>query len=49
MGRGIRRLVVLFESIDDLVTEADNRYVAESEGTSIVEPVLDEEIEQQIA
>jgi hypothetical protein len=45
MGRGIRRLVSLFESLETIVTEADNRLQAEVDGQERPPPTTDEETE----
>ena len=45
MGRGIRRLVSLFESLDVIINEADNRLQAEADGRVPLQPTTDEEIE----
>jgi hypothetical protein len=47
MGRGIRRLISLFESLEAIINEADNRLQAEADGrvTVPMEPTTDEEIE----
>lgn len=45
MGRGIRRLVSLFESLDAIINEADNRLQAEADGQVPLQPTTDEEIE----
>ncbi len=44
MGRGIRRLISLFESLEAIINEADNRLQAEADGRVTV-PTTDEEIE----
>jgi hypothetical protein len=45
MGRGIRRLISLFESLEAIINEADNRLQAEAEGQESPEPTNDEEVE----
>jgi hypothetical protein len=49
MGRGIRRLISLFESVDEIINEADRRIQAESDGHEPVVPTTDEESEEQEA
>ena len=49
MGRGIRRLVSLFESVDGIINEADRRVQAEADGHEPIVPTTDEEIEEQDA
>ena len=49
MGRGIRRLVSLFESVDGIINEADRRIQAEADGHEPIVPTTDEEIEEQDA
>lgn len=44
MGRGIRHLMSLFESLEAIINEADNRLQAEADGVA-QEPTTDEEIE----
>ncbi len=44
MGRGIRRLISLFDSLEAIINEADNRLQAEADGAA-QEPTTDEEIE----
>jgi hypothetical protein len=46
MGRGIRRLISLFESLESIMNEADNRLQAEADGQERSEPTTDEEIEE---
>jgi len=48
MGRGIRRLISLFESLEAIINEADNRFQAEADGVA-QEPTTDEEIEEHEA
>ena len=43
MGRGIRRLVSLFEPLDAIINEADSRLQAEADGGELPEPTTDEE------
>ena len=47
MGRGIRRLVSLFDSLETIINEADNRLQAEadSQGHSPPTTQADEEVE----
>ncbi len=45
MGRGIRRLVSLFESLVAIITEADTRLQAEADGQDLSAPTTDEEVE----
>ena len=45
MGHGIRRLISLFESLEAIINEADNRLQAEADGSVTMEPTTDEEIE----
>jgi hypothetical protein len=49
MGRGIRRLVSLFEPLEWIINEADNRLQAEADGQEPPEPTTDEEIEENEA
>jgi len=49
MGRGIRRLVSLFESVDGIISEADRRIQAEADGHEPIVPTADVEIEEQEA
>ena len=49
MGRGIRRLVSLFESVDGIINEADRRIQAEADGHEPIVPTTDEEIEERDA
>ena len=44
MGRGIRCLIALFESLEAIINEADNRLQAEADEDP-QEPTTDEEIE----
>jgi hypothetical protein len=44
MGRGIRRLISLFESLEAIINEADHRLQAEADGV-LQEPTTDEEVE----
>lgn len=46
MGRGIRRLVSLFEPVDDIITEADFRI---QNGSQLPEPHTADEIEARLA
>jgi hypothetical protein len=43
MGRGIRRLISLFESLEAIINEADNRLQAEADGRVPMEPTADDE------
>lgn len=45
MGRGIRRLVSLFDSLETIINEADNRLQAEADGQELSPPTTDEEVE----
>jgi hypothetical protein len=45
MGRGVRRLISLFESLEVIILEADNRLQAEVDGQVPPEPITDEELE----
>jgi hypothetical protein len=45
MGRGIRRLISLFEPLEMIINEADNRLQAEADGREPQEPTTDEEVE----
>jgi hypothetical protein len=45
MGRGIRRLISLFESLEMIIAEADNRLQAEADGQELSPPMTDEEID----
>ena len=49
MGRGIRRLVSLFESVDGIINEADRRIQAEADGHEPIVPTTDDEIEERDA
>ena len=49
MGRGIRRLISLFESVDGIINEADRRIQAEADGHEPNVPTTDEEIEERDA
>jgi len=49
MGRGIRRLISLFESIDALIVEADYRLQVENDGSQLPEPSTIVEIVQKTA
>jgi hypothetical protein len=49
MGRGIRRLISLFESVDGIINEADRRIQAEADGHEPIAPTTDAEIEEQEA
>jgi len=49
MGRGIRRLVSLFESVDGIIIEADRHIQAEADGHEHIVPTTDEKIEEQDA
>ncbi len=44
MGRGIRRLVSLFEPIDAIIAEADYRIQVENDGSQVPEPITEEQI-----
>jgi len=44
MGRGIRRLISLFEPLEAIINEADNHLQAEADGVT-QEPTTDEEVE----
>jgi hypothetical protein len=45
MGRGIRRLISLFDSLEAIINEADNRLQAEADARAAQEPTTDEDIE----
>ena len=45
MGRGIRRLISLFESLEMIIAEADNRLQAEADGQELSPLTTNEEIE----
>jgi hypothetical protein len=45
MGRGIRRLISLFEPLEMIINEADTRLQAEADGRESPEPITDEEVE----
>jgi len=45
MGRGIRRLISLFESLETIITEADDRIQGEADGQELSPPTTDEEVE----
>lgn len=45
MGRGIRRLVSLFDSLETIINEADTRLQAEADGQELSPPTTDEEVE----
>jgi hypothetical protein len=45
MGRGIRRLISLFESLETIITEADNHIQGEADGQELSPPTTDEEVE----
>jgi hypothetical protein len=47
MGHGIRRLISLFDSIEAIINETDNRLQAEAEadGRETQEPTTDERVE----
>ena len=49
MGRGIRRLVSLFEPIDAIIAEADFRIQVEDHGSQVPDPRTEEEIEAKLA
>ncbi len=49
MGRGIRRLVSLFEHIDNIIAEADHRIQVEHHGSQVPEPSNEEEMEARLA
>jgi len=44
MGRGIRRLVSLFEPIDAIIAEADYRLEVEKDGSQVPEPYTENQI-----
>ena len=48
MGHGIRCLISLFESLEAIINEADNRFQAEADGVA-QEPTTDEEIKEHEA
>jgi len=39
MGRGIRRLISLFESLEMIIAEANNRLQAEADGQELSPPM----------
>ncbi len=45
MGRGIRRLISLFEPLEAIINEADSRLQAEADGQELLPPTTDEEVE----
>ena len=45
MGRGIRRLVSLFEPIDAIVAEADYHLQVEKDGSQFPQPYTDDQVE----
>ena len=45
MGRGIRRLISLFEPLEAIINEADSRLQAEADGQELSPPTTDEEVE----
>lgn len=48
MGRGIRRLISLFDSLEAIINEADNRLQAEADGQEtlpLATAASDEEVE----
>jgi hypothetical protein len=45
MGRGIRRLVSLFEPIDAIVAKADYRLQVEKDGSQFPQPYTDDQVE----
>ena len=45
MGRGIRRLVSLFDTLETIIHEADNRLQAEADGEDLSPPATEEEVE----
>ena len=45
MGRGIRRLISLFEFLEVIINEADSRLQAEADGEELSPPTTDEEVE----
>lgn len=49
MGRGIRRLVSLFEHMDTIIAEADYRIQVEYDGSQFPEPSNEEEVETRLA
>lgn len=49
MGRGIRRLISLFEPIDAIIAEADYRIQVESDGSQFPDPITDEDVEKKFA
>jgi len=49
MGRGIRRLVSLFESLELIINEANNHLQAEADDQEPPDPTTNEEIEEQEA
>ena len=45
MGQGIRHLISLFEPLEMIINEANNRLQAEADGQEPPEPTTDEEVE----
>jgi hypothetical protein len=45
MGRGIRRLISLFEPLEAIINEADNHLQAKADGRESPEPTTEEEAE----
>jgi hypothetical protein len=45
MGRGIRRLISLFDPLEAIINEADSRLQAEADGREPPEPTTDEEVD----
>jgi hypothetical protein len=48
-GRGIRRLVSLFEPIEAIIAEADYRIQVENDGSQFPEPRTADEVEKKLA
>ncbi len=49
MGRGIWRLVSLFESIDSIIAEADYRIQVEADGSQFPGSITVEDVEKKFA
>ena len=49
MGRGIRRLISLFEPLETIINEANDRLQAEVDGREPLEPTTNEEAEAREA
>jgi len=49
MGRGIRRLISLFEPLETIINEADNCLQLEADGQEPPLPTTEDEVEEQEA